>query len=81
MTETRNLIHKIKANDPGRTIILTGWNPSALPERTLREEACDYVGEGEAFYTYLRMVEGPEAGRGSRAVVEGERQDPAYAAR
>jgi len=58
MTETRNLIHKIKANDPGRTIILTGWNPSALPERTLREEACDYVGEGEAFYTYLRMVEG-----------------------
>lgn len=58
MTETRNLIHKIKEKEPERNVVLTGWNPSALPERTIREEACDYLGEGEGFYTYLGLVQG-----------------------
>ena len=81
MTETRNLIHKIKDKDPGRRIVLTGWNPSAVPGRTLREEACDYVGEGEAFYTYLRLVEGRKLEEVPGLMVAGKRGDPAYAAR
>ncbi|MCX6774738.1 MAG: radical SAM protein, partial [DPANN group archaeon] len=34
----------------------TGLHPSALPERTVREEACDYIGEGEGFYTLTGLL-------------------------
>lgn len=43
----------------GRTnipIILRGIHPSALPERTLREEACDFVGRGEGYDTLLELL-------------------------
>ncbi len=62
MTETRVLINKIKEKDKGRAIILSGWNPSALPERTIKEEACDYVIEGEGFYSYLAFLQGKKLG-------------------
>ncbi|MDP3027332.1 MAG: radical SAM protein [Nanoarchaeota archaeon] len=58
MTETRNLINLIKEKDPGRIVILSGWNPSAIPERTTKEENCDFVIEGEGFYTYLAILQG-----------------------
>jgi hypothetical protein len=37
-------------------ILLTGLHPSSLPERTLREEQCDYVARGEEFPTILGLT-------------------------
>jgi anaerobic magnesium-protoporphyrin IX monomethyl ester cyclase len=56
MTGVRELCKKIKFLDSSRRIILTGLHPCALPERTLREEECDFVCEGEGFYTLLGLV-------------------------
>jgi len=36
---------------------LGGLHPSALPERTLREENVDFVCQGEGFYTILKLLE------------------------
>jgi radical SAM superfamily enzyme YgiQ (UPF0313 family) len=56
MTGVGELCRKIKSTDSQRKIILTGLHPCALPERTLREEACDFVCEGEGFYTLLGLA-------------------------
>ncbi len=45
------------ATNPNSKIILTGTHPSALPERTMKEEACDFVGVGEGFYTILGLLQ------------------------
>ena len=50
------LAKEIKKQEPNRPLVITGWHPSALPERTLNEESCDFVGEGEGFYTYLGLL-------------------------
>ncbi len=57
MSAVGELCRKIKFLEPQRKIILTGLHPSALPEKTLREEACDFVCEGEGFHTILGLVE------------------------
>lgn len=51
-----------KKNSPIKTI-LTGIHPSALPERTLREEKTDFVGQGESFYTILELLEALKSGK------------------
>jgi len=51
MTNVGELCKKIKEINPKRKIILSGLHPSALPKKTLEEEMCDYVIEGEGFYT------------------------------
>mgnify|MGYP001570420325 CR=1 FL=1 len=38
-------------------IFLAGIHPSSLPERTLREESCDFVARGEMYYTILNLLE------------------------
>ena len=43
----------LKALDPGIRILMTGTHPAALPERTLREEAIDFVCGGEGPETIL----------------------------
>ncbi len=58
MTGVGELCKKIKSIDSQRRTILTGLHPCALPERTLREEACDFVCEGEGFYTLLGLIQG-----------------------
>ncbi len=50
------LCKQIKQKNPQRKILLTGLHPSALPRKTLEEEACDYVGEGEGFYSVLGLL-------------------------
>jgi len=57
MTGVGQLCREIKSINPDRKIILTGLHPSSLPERTLREEQCDYVCEGEGFYTFQKLLE------------------------
>jgi len=51
------LCKEVKRKDKGLKIILTGLHPSALPERTLKEEKCDVVAQGEGFYTLLGLLE------------------------
>jgi len=60
MIGVKELCKEIKGLEPERKIILSGWHPSALPEKTLREEECDFVGQGEGFYTYLELLRGNE---------------------
>lgn len=57
MEATKEIIKKIKAKSLA-PIILTGIHPSALPERTLRDEKVDFVGRGESFYTILELLKG-----------------------
>lgn len=57
MTAVRALCNEIKNINPEAKIILTGLHPSALPKRTIMEERCDYVGEGEGFFTLLGLLE------------------------
>ena len=57
MFAIRELCKEIKNINPHRKIILTGLHPSALPKRTLEEEECDFVCEGEGFYTLLGLLE------------------------
>jgi len=47
----------IKALVPEQPLILIGGHPSALPERTLREEAVDFVCQGEGPVTVVRLLE------------------------
>lgn len=51
MGSVGKLCSEVKDINPERKIILSGLHPSALPGRTLEEERCDYVAEGEGFYT------------------------------
>lgn len=57
MSSVEELCKTIKHTNPERKIILTGLHPSALPERTIKEEDCDFVCEGEGFYTILGLLE------------------------
>jgi len=52
------LCRQIKSLEPSRKIILTGWHPSAIPERTIKEEKCDFVCQGEGFHTLTGLLEG-----------------------
>ena len=47
----------IKRVNPDQRIIMLGGHVSALPERTLREEAVDYVCQGEGPLTIHRLLE------------------------
>ncbi len=54
------LCRAIKQRAGDHPLILTGWHPSCLPERTMREEACDMLAEGEGFHTLLGILRGDE---------------------
>src|SRR3990170_4490810 len=47
---------------PGIPTLLVGGHVSALPERTLREEACDFVCQGEGPHTITGLIEALRAG-------------------
>ena len=63
MTGVGQLCQEIKNLNPQQKIILSGLHPSALPERTLQEEKCDFTCEGEGFYTLLGFIEGGNASK------------------
>lgn len=48
----------IKQSQPERKVIMLGGHVAALPERTLQEEACDYVSDGEGLWTLVDLLEG-----------------------
>lgn len=49
-------VRALKAANPDYKILMTGTHPAALPERTLREEACDYVCDREGPETILELA-------------------------
>ncbi len=47
----------IKRLTPAQPVMLVGGHVAALPERTLRDEAADFVAGGEGLYTLLDLAE------------------------
>jgi anaerobic magnesium-protoporphyrin IX monomethyl ester cyclase len=52
----------LKELDPGLRIMMTGTHPAALPERTMREEAVDFVCDREGPDTIQATVQAIKAG-------------------
>lgn len=48
----------VKASGSNTKILLSGTHPAALPQRTLEEEACDFVGRGDGFRTVESLLRG-----------------------
>lgn len=57
MTAVNETLTALKKKTPHIKTIIGGLHPSALPERTLREEDVDFVYQGEGFYTILQLLE------------------------
>ena len=58
MPAARAALEAIRAAVPQVPTAILGGHPSALPERTLREETVDYVIEGEGPYTLAALLHG-----------------------
>ena len=56
MTGARAYITAFKEKRPEIKTLLWGLHPSALPEKTLREERVDFVVQGEGFVTTTELV-------------------------
>ena len=57
MTVAGMVATALKRSDAARKLLLVGGHVAALPERTLREEAADYVCSGEGPYTIVDLLE------------------------
>ena len=66
MTAVNETLTALKKKAPHIKTILGGLHPSALPERTLREEDVDFVCQGEGFYTILQLLEVLKSGEDKR---------------
>lgn len=62
MPGARDAIAGIRAGAPQTRVMLLGGHVAALPERTLREEAVDFVCSGEGPYTIDALVQALRAG-------------------
>lgn len=56
MSGIGKLCREIKNVSPSSEIILTGLHPSALSEKTIREENTNFVAKGEGFQTLLGLL-------------------------
>jgi anaerobic magnesium-protoporphyrin IX monomethyl ester cyclase len=57
MTVSGLICDALKELNPNRKLALVGGHVAALPERTLREEAADFVCTGEGPYTLVDLLE------------------------
>ena len=57
------LCREIKGRDREASIILTGLHPCALPEETMKQESCDFVGEEEGFYALWGLLREKDVAR------------------
>lgn len=57
MTGAGLLIKEIKKLSSEMQVVISGLHPSALPERTLRDEAADFVCQGEGVVTFPALIE------------------------
>ena len=51
----------IKETQPDRKVLLVGGHVAALPERTLREEAADFIASGEGLFTLIDLLQALKA--------------------
>lgn len=56
MTAVTETLEALRNKHSEIKTVLSGLHPSALPERTLKEEKTDYVCRGESFYTILKLI-------------------------
>jgi len=63
MTGAGILLETFKNKAPEIVTAVSGLHPSALPERTVREEKADFVIQGEGFTTFDQLLEALKAGR------------------
>jgi anaerobic magnesium-protoporphyrin IX monomethyl ester cyclase len=71
MTAASAICGAIKQINPDRKILLVGGHVAALSERTLREEAADFVCTGEGPYTILELLEAVKSARPDYSKVRG----------
>ncbi|HVO92927.1 MAG TPA: radical SAM protein [Terriglobales bacterium] len=57
MTAAGLICAAIKQKNPEHKVLLVGGHVAALPERTMREEAADFVCSGEGPHTLLELLE------------------------
>jgi hypothetical protein len=57
MTACGDVCNAIKQDVPDQPLLLLGGHVAALPERTLREEAADFVASGEGLHPLVGLVE------------------------
>jgi len=57
MTAAGEIARALREKAPDVKIAFSGLHPSALPERTLQEEAADYVCQGEGFQTIVSLLD------------------------
>jgi len=62
MTAVRETITALKKINSHIKIVLSGLHPSALPEKTLKEENVPFVCVGEGFNTILQLIEQLKSG-------------------
>ena len=62
MTGASAIATAIRQAQPDARVLMIGGHVAALPERTLREEACDYVARDEGLHTVVDLLEGLRAG-------------------
>ena len=56
MTAAGEVVRALKKKAPHIKAVFSGLHPSALPERTLKEEASDFVCQGEGFHTIPMLL-------------------------
>lgn len=61
----------IKALTPKQAVIMVGGHVASLPERTLAEEACDFVAGGEGLHTLLDLAQALAEGASDLSKVRG----------
>lgn len=57
MEHVRSICRAIKARSDGQRILITGVHAAALPIQTLKEEACDFVCNGEGPITIHQLLD------------------------
>ena len=62
MTGVGQIASWIRQLDPAIKTVLTGLHPSALPERTIREEPVDFVCQGEGLHTLPQLIDALKSG-------------------
>jgi len=71
MTAAGAICTAIKQRNPEQRVVLVGGHVAALPERTLREEAADFVAGGEGPITLAELVEALKTARPDLSKVRG----------
>jgi anaerobic magnesium-protoporphyrin IX monomethyl ester cyclase len=71
MVGARALLEAVRTHAPWMKTILVGGHVSALPERTLREEAVDFVCQGEGPLTIGQLVDALKSGDDDYGKVRG----------